>query len=153
MDDVITKFVRKHLQLLLLEREENLQDFFKSRSPVYLHNLEKTGLALTKLTIINLACKGPERYQLDLERADGLPLEHGLSSGDLVICIRSKDKGSMIKAIVMEIGESSISISTNGQFDDVQEDEHFTVVKSDSDFTYKSQTRLPLIVLSLMKKI
>ncbi|XP_023248162.1 DNA-binding protein SMUBP-2 [Copidosoma floridanum] len=141
MDDTITKFVRKHLQLLLLEREEDLQKFFNDFSPVNLHYLEKSGLALTKLNINNSVCNGPERYQIDFEKADGLPLEHGLSRGDLVICIRSKEKGQMIKAIVMDISESTLSISSNGQYEDVQDDEQFTVVKSDSDYTYRSQTR------------
>lgn len=141
MDENISKLVRKHLELLLLEREENLQNFFKDLSPTSLHNLERSGQALSKLTITNLASKGPERFQIDLEREDGLPIEHGLSSGDLVICIRSKEKGQNIRAIVIEVGESNLSISTNDQYEDIQEDEMFTVVKTDSDFTYRSQTR------------
>ncbi|XP_058791832.1 DNA-binding protein SMUBP-2-like [Phymastichus coffea] len=141
MDKNITKFVHKHLELLLLEREENLQHFFNDLSPTTLHNLERSGQALSKLTITNLSNKGPDRFQIDLERADGLPIEHGLSSGDLVICIRSKEKGHNIKAIVIDVGESNLSISTNDQYENIEEDEIFTIVKTDSDFTYKTQTR------------
>ncbi|NP_001155054.1 immunoglobulin mu binding protein 2 [Nasonia vitripennis] len=148
MDGKISKFVRKHLELLLLEREENLQNFFKDLSPASLHRLERTGQALTKLSITNLASKGPGRFQIDLERADGLPLEHGLCNGDLVICIRSKEKGQTIRAIVNEIGESTLSISTNDDYENIREEEIFTVVKTDSDFTYKSQTR----ALSFLEK-
>lgn len=133
--------MRKHLELLLLEREENLQNFFKDLSPASLHCLERRGQALTKLSITNLANKGPGRIQIDLEQADGLPLEHGLRCGDLVICIRSKEKGQTIRAIVNDIGESALSISTNDDYEDIEEKEMFTVVKTDSDFTYKSQTR------------
>lgn len=143
MDEKISKFVRKQLELLLLEREENLQNFFKDLSPANLHKLELNGQALTKLLIANLASKGPERLQVDLEREGGLPLEHGLSSGDLVICIRTKDKTRTIRGIVNEISESTLSISVNTSdiYEDIQEEEIFTVVKTDSDFTYKNQTR------------
>ena len=141
MDEKISKLVRKHLELLLLEREENLQNFFKDLSPANLHSLERRGQALSKLVITNLASKGPERFQIDLEKVDGLPLEHGLSSGDLVICIRSKEKGQTLRAIVIDIGESTLSISTSDNYEDIEEEEIFTVVKTDSDFTYKSQTK------------
>lgn len=141
MDGKISKLVRTHLDLLLLEREENLQNFFKDLSPASIHKLERSGQALTKLAIANLASKGPGRFQIDLEREDGLPLEHGLSSGDLVICIRSKTKGQTLRAIVIELGESTLSISTNDSYEDLEEEEIFTVVKTDSDFTYKAQTR------------
>lgn len=143
MDEKISKFVRKQLELLLLEREENLQNFFKDLSPANLHKLESNGQALTKLIITNSASKGPERFQIDLEREGGLPLEHGLSAGDLIICIRAKDKSRIIRGIVIELTEStlSISVNTNDLYEDIQEDEIFTVVKTDSDFTYKNQTR------------
>ncbi|XP_014237056.1 DNA-binding protein SMUBP-2-like [Trichogramma pretiosum] len=141
MDINITKFVRKHLDLLFLEREENLIALFQDLSPANLYKLEQRGQALTKLSVTNIAVKGSDRYQVDLEREDGLPLEHGLSSGDLIICIRSKEKGHSVKGIVIEVGETSLSINTNESYEDLAEEELFTIVKTDSDFTYKAQTR------------
>lgn len=143
MDEKISQFVQKQLELLLLEREENLQKFFKDLSPTNIHKLESNGHALTKLIITNLASNGPERFQIDLERDGGLPLEHGLSSGDLIICIRSKDKSRTIRGIVIDLSESTLSVSVNTSdlYEDLQEEEIFTVVKTDSDYTYKKQTR------------
>jgi hypothetical protein len=142
MDVIISNFVRKQLKLLLLEREESLTEFVKDISPANLYKLECIGQALTKLTITNVISKRPDHFQIDLERTDGLSLEHRLSSGDLVICIRSKEKGQSIRAIVITIDEFTLSISTNEQYENIQNDEIFTVVKTDSDLTYKCQTRL-----------
>ena len=140
MEENISNFVKKQLKLLLIEREENLNIFYKDFSHACIHNLEKSGQALQKLTVSNIINKGPERFNIDFQRNDGLPLEHVLSNGDLIICIRSKGK-NIIKGIVNEIGDSSISISSNDYFEEIEEEEIFTLVKTDSDFTYKSQSR------------
>ena len=142
MEDVISKLVHKHNKLLLLEREQNLQNFFQDLSPATIHNLEKSGQALTKLKITNVAGKGPEIYQIELERSDAQPLENILSQGDLVICIQSNQKSQTIKGIVTDVSDVTLSISSNDKFhDEIQEEDAFSVIKTDSDFTYKCQTR------------
>lgn len=142
MEEAISKLVRNHNKLLLLEREENLQTFFQDLSPATIHNLEKNGQALTKLKVTNVAGKGPERFQIELEKSDEQPLENCLSQGDLVICIQSNQKNQRIKGIVTDVSDTTLTISSNDNFnDEIQEEDVFSVVKTDSDFTYKCQTR------------
>ena len=142
MEEAISNLVRKHSKLLLLEREENLLTFFKDLSPATIYNLEKNGQALTKLKVTNIAGKGPEKFQIDLEKDNELPLENSLSQGDLVICIQTNQKRKSIRGIVTDVSDTTLSISSNDKFDDeIVEKDVFSVVRTDSDFTYKCQTR------------
>ncbi|XP_011498018.1 PREDICTED: DNA-binding protein SMUBP-2-like [Ceratosolen solmsi marchali] len=141
MDQIITVFVRKQLNLLLLERNENFTEFIKDITPANVYKLECIGQALSKLVITNIIYKGPEHFQIDLKHVDGLSLDHKLSSGDLIVCIRSKGKEQSIKGVIIAIDVSTLSIITNNQYENIQENESFTVAKTDSTLTYKRQTR------------
>lgn len=141
MEEGIFKLVSKHLELLLLEREESQDEVMKDLSPANLRSLERNGQALTKLYVANTICKSAGRYQIDLERTDGLPLEHGLSNGDLIICIRTREKNRIIRGIVVEISECSVSISSSDHYEDVGDEETFVIVKTDSDITFRIQSR------------
>ena len=142
LDQNIYDFVQKQLELLSLEREENKSNFFIDLSPANLNYLERIGQALTKLTITNFIHKKAGRYYIDFEKTDGLPLEHGLSKGDLVLCVRYRERRKTTRGVVLEVEESTLSISTNEYYEDLEEEEIFTVVKIDSNFTYRVQKRL-----------
>ena len=141
MDDEIQKFAKNHRELLTIEREENLQHLLQDLSSTNLRQMEKNGQVFTKLVINNIANKGPGQIQIDLGRPDELELEHGLSSGDLVFCLRQNKVKNAIRGVVTEVSDISISISVNDTVEDVQEEETFTLVKANSDTTYRYQTR------------
>lgn len=140
MEEEIFTLVRKHLELLQLERDESVQHFLNDVSPAAIRNLERDGQALTKLQINSFASKGLECSQIDFVRSDGLPLKHALTLGDTVFCIQTSRKGQVSKALVSTISESTISITLKEQLD-ASEEELFTIVKTDSDFVYNCQTR------------
>lgn len=141
MEEDITKFVRSHRELLLLEREENLQHILKDLSSSNLRQLERSGQAYTKLSINNVANSGSGRFQIDLARQDELDLDHGLSPGDLVLCLRQNQLKNAIRGVVTELSDNSVSVAVNDNFEDIDEDETFTLIKTDSDVTYKCQTK------------
>lgn len=142
MENAITKLVRKHRELLLLEREENLEHFFKDLSPANLRLLERNGQALTKLVVNNVADKGTGRFQIEFAKPDDAIFDNDFSSGDIVLCLRhSQKKNQPLRGIISEASDTLLSIATSEALEDLQEDEVFSVIKTDSDVTYKCQTR------------
>lgn len=144
MEEAISKFVQKQNKLLLLEQEENLNKNFKDLSPAIIHNLEKSGQALTKLKVVNVAHSGPERCQIDFEGLNNeLLLDNNLSQGDLVICIQSNKKSKLVRGIITNVSDITLSISSNDSFnvEEIEEQNSYSVLKTDSDFTYVCQKK------------
>lgn len=141
MDEVISEFVRKHLNLLKLERDENLQKIFNNISSSALRNLEKEGDAITKLSIGSLASRGLKQLQIDFVNGNNQPLKHAFVVGDLVVCIQAKNRSQLLRGLVSAVSERVLSITLTDQTENIDEEEQFSVVKADSDYTYECQTR------------
>lgn len=141
MDEKISALVRNHLNLLQLERDENLQHIFSKISSLALRNLEKEGEALSKLSIGSLASRGLKQLQIDFVDPNNLPLKHGFNVGDLVVCIQANNRTQLLRGLVSSLSERSISVALTDQTTNVNEEEQFALVKADSDYTYECQTR------------
>lgn len=140
MEETISKFVKKHNKLLFLEQEESFSRNYKDISPAIIYNLEKNGQALSKLKIVNIAHSGPGKFQIDFELSNELLLESNLSQGDLVICIEGKKSSKHVRGIIINVSNTMLSISSNDSFD-IEEENFYTVLKTDSDFTYICQKK------------
>ncbi|XP_046623045.1 DNA-binding protein SMUBP-2-like isoform X1 [Neodiprion virginianus] len=142
MDYVISSFVRKHIDLLRSERDENLQHVFNNISAQALRNLEKEGDALTKLSVGSLASRGLKQLQIDFVDPNNLPLKHAFAVGDLVACIQSNNRSQFLPGLVSAISQRTISVTISDQtVVNVNEEEQFAIIKADSDYTYNCQTR------------
>lgn len=141
MEENIFNFVQKQNKLLYLEQEESCSKNFKDLSPALIHNLEKKGQALTKLKVTNIANCGPGKIQIDCELSNELLLETNLSQGDLVICTQGRKDSKYARGIIINVSNTSLSVSSSDTNFEVKEEDLVSILKTDSDFTYSCQKK------------
>ncbi|GBN17704.1 DNA-binding protein SMUBP-2 [Araneus ventricosus] len=154
--DTVEKFAIKHLELLELEREAEIEENKCLQEFSSVKNLQKKGVCIPKLRIINTSTGlfGRSLLNFGLYWGNGSLPTHTISSGDIVGIGSSSSDGKIeiiTSGVVSRVTDTTVYVAfeKNSNFSDLENDGQYMIIKLANDVTYK---RLKRILKTLQSK-
>ncbi|RWS17111.1 DNA-binding protein SMUBP-2-like protein [Dinothrombium tinctorium] len=139
--NALESFVNKHLRLIKIEHDEEINERTKQRANLTAAELQRRGICLNKLRIIGSKTGLFGRLLITFANSvkDASLCSHTFSFGDIVGVYRNNDRQEQLASgVVSSVNSTSICVAFEKSCDDLKNDEiNFCLIKLSNEVTFK----------------